>query len=1097
MTESEALQNIRKLGRRGAYREAAAFADALPSEVISRPAVALERARVRMRQGQMNKAREALLTADVTVATEGEKLVLAMEAASLHTYCDAAIHRSLEESEAAFRSVEGARIDPAEWAEAERIHSRILLIAATYRETDAAAARSARDRLPRLAETLETAGRADEALAACQTWTEQLDDPAARMAALEEFVGRALAADRFDLAGEARVYRADLMLAKAVPSDAVVAELEMAAAAYVKAEHVHGPTDVRRVRAKLAVERELAAPDELAACLEAYCHMDFPRAAISVLLDLSQLAHERGDIPAAASYRRRGLEIAEDAGLGLVRENFQLGMADLLMRNNDYGTAIELCLAALSANPPAFNAASYEQLLSAAYSFVGEYEATLKYGRMALSDFESVGALDSASVAAMKLAGDLMASRRDEEFDQAEELLREWLVRDEERADFGAAVSKLDLIAQIYLQRFSFSPTRSGEAALLDEAERAIAEGEKLAERLPPREGARRVGGLHQLRGQLEHGRGNMAGVEQSWRDARASYEKAGLAMEAANCDFMVGVIRLNLSNQDLLTNFGEAENHLRDALTYYEHAGMRSQAADARYMLALLYTNAAQRVSEEMGAQMLEAAVGHLAEGEADYDKLRRDYAVGTVLEAQRGKQSFIEKSRRISELALRIYTSLRPDAEEAWRWTQRSKARALGDALGNGSVLPARITAALRQHTDSLALLGQERELAARIEKAGPEARLALRAELRQLRDAMREDEHLANYLELRTGAALELNDLEEMLAFDTAAGRSWVCVDWVSTGDSLLMIVLRQGQAPQVQTLSPSLSSVRAFISDNLTPKHFRHTLRDVPELLRELDPLIAPLRDLSRREEMLLLAPTGPLYTLPLHALEIDGEPLLARNPVVYAPGFSVLRHCLMRRSEVTRGRSAAVFGNPSDDRPEAAELVMELAEKFGVAPLLEGQVTRAAFAGAVAERDVIHFQGHALYARDEPLNSHLILADGKLTARDVFALPSLRAELVTLAACESAVSEIATGDELLGLIPAFLYAGAGAILATLWRVHKSSTAQAMKLFYEPLVGQGTNLDKAQALRQAVLNVRRTPGFESPYHWAPFILYGDWH
>lgn len=809
------------------------------------------------------------------------------------------------------------------------------------------------------------------------------------------------------------------------------------------------------------------------------------------------LAHERGDIPAAASYGGLGLEIAGDAGLGLVRETFQLGMADLLMRNGDHGAAIELCLAALSANPPAFNAASYRQLLSTAYSFVGEYEATLKYGRLALSDFESVGALDSASVAAMKLAGDLIASRRDEEFGKAEELLREWLARDERRADFGAAVSKLDLLAQIYLQRFSFSPTRGGEVFLLDEAERRIAEGEKLAERLPPREAARRVGGLHQLRGQLEYGRGNAVGVEQAWRDARASYEKAGLAMEEANCDFMVGVIRLNLSNQDLLTNFGEAETHLRDALTYYEHAGMRSQAADARYMLALLYTNAAPRVAEEIGGQMIEAAVGHLAEGEADYDKLRRDYAVGSVLDAQRGKQSFIEKSRRIAELALRVHTSLRPDAEEAWRWTQRSKARALGDALGNGSVLPARITAALQRHPDSLTLLGRERELAALTEKAGPEARPALRAELRQLREAMRGDEHLADYLELRTGAALELNDLEEMLGPDTAAGRSWVCVDWVSVGDGLLMIALRQGRPPQVYSLSLTLGEVRAFVSDNLTPQRFRQTLRDVPELLRELDPLIAPLRDLRRREELLLLAPTGPLYALPLHALEIDGEPLLARNPVVYAPGFSVLRHCLMRRKGATRRRSAAVFGNPSGDRPEAAKLVRELAEKFGVAPLLEQQVTRAAFAGAVAERDVLHFQGHAQYASDEPLNSRLTLADGELTARDVFALPGLRAELVTLAACESAVSVIATGDEPLGLIPAFLYAGAGAILATLWRVHQSSTAQVMRLFYEPLVGPDASLDKAQALREAVLNVRRTPGFETPYHWAPFILYGDWH
>jgi CHAT domain-containing protein len=1097
MRESDALQYIRKLEHRGAYSEAAVFADALPAGIIRRPVVALERARVRMRQGRMNKAREALLAADLSDAMPGEQLILALESASLHIYCDAAIHTALEESAAALSAADGARIDPAERAEAERIHSRILLIAAPYHEIDAKTARQAHERLPQLAEILEKAGHVDEALAARLTWAERLDEPAARLGALGEFAARALGVNRFDLAGEAFVIRADLMLTSGASSDAINAELEAAAAAYTTADHAHGPTDVRRVRALLAVERELAAPDELEDCLEAYMRLDFPRGAISLLLALSQLAHERGEIAAATTYRKQILEIAEDAGMGLLRENHQLALADLLMRNNEFGAVIELCLAALSAKLPVFSVAGYEQFLSTAYSFVDEYELTLKYGRLALSDFESVGAFDSASVAASKLANDIISSRRDEGFDEAEKLLREWLARDEQRVDVAAAVSKLELITQIYLQRFSFSPTRRGETVLLDEAEKTIAEAEKSAQSLPPREAARRLGGLHQLRGQLEHGRENMAGVEQAWRDARANYEKAGLSMEAANCDFMIGIIRLNLSNQDLPQNFGEAETHLRSALEYYARAGMRSQAADTRYMLALLYKNASGRVSTELGAQMLDAAIGHLTDGESDYDKLRRDYAVGSVLEAQRGKQSFIGKSRRIYELALEIYSFIRPDPLEAWRWTQRSKARVLGDALGNGSVLPASMTDALRQRPDSLILLNRERELAARIEKATAGDRPALRAELKELRELMSQDQHLSDYLELRTGVALELNDLEAMLAPDATVGHAWVCVDWISVGDRLLMIVLREGQQPQLNLLSQTLSFVRTFNADNLTPRRFRQTLRDVPELLRELDFLVAPLRDVTEREGLLLLSPTGPLHALPLHALEIDGEPLVARNPVVYAPGFSVLRHCLARRRASVYRRTAAVFGNPEGDLDAAAGLVEELAQKFNSVPLLEQEVTRAAFAGAIAERDIIHFQGHAEYARDEPLNSRLILADGQLTARDVFALPGLQAELVTLAACESAISEIAAGDEPLGLIPAFLYAGAGAVLATLWKVHQTSTAQLMKRFYEPLARADTKINKAQALREAVLELRRTRNFESPYHWAPFVLHGDWH
>jgi CHAT domain-containing protein len=121
---------------------------------------------------------------------------------------------------------------------------------------------------------------------------------------------------------------------------------------------------------------------------------------------------------------------------------------------------------------------------------------------------------------------------------------------------------------------------------------------------------------------------------------------------------------------------------------------------------------------------------------------------------------------------------------------------------------------------------------------------------------------------------------------------------------------------------------------------------------------------------------------------------------------------------------------------------------------------------------------------------------LILADGNITAREVFDLPDLQADLVTLAACESAANVMAAGDEPLGLIPAFLYAGASSVLATLWKVSQTSAAQLMHIFYDSLANSNQFVDKAQALRQAMLAVRDTPGFESPYHWAPFVLHGDW-
>ncbi|MBW4652446.1 MAG: CHAT domain-containing protein [Kaiparowitsia implicata GSE-PSE-MK54-09C] len=65
--------------------------------------------------------------------------------------------------------------------------------------------------------------------------------------------------------------------------------------------------------------------------------------------------------------------------------------------------------------------------------------------------------------------------------------------------------------------------------------------------------------------------------------------------------------------------------------------------------------------------------------------------------------------------------------------------------------------------------------------------------------------------------------------------------------------------------------------------------------------------------------------------------------------------------------------------------------------------------------------------------------------GVLTAREVFALLELQVDLVALAACESAANVIATGDEALGLIPAFLYTGTNSVLATLWEMQQKADA----------------------------------------------------
>ena len=91
--------------------------------------------------------------------------------------------------------------------------------------------------------------------------------------------------------------------------------------------------------------------------------------------------------------------------------------------------------------------------------------------------------------------------------------------------------------------------------------------------------------------------------------------------------------------------------------------------------------------------------------------------------------------------------------------------------------------------------------------------------------------------------------------------------------------------------------------------------------------------------------------------------------------------------------------------------------------------------------------------------------------------------------MTLSGCGTGLNVVVGGDELLGLVRGLLYAGAHAVLGTLWDVNDESTSTFMRHFYERA---RRTPDRAEALREAMAALRET--HPHPYHWAPFVLIG---
>jgi CHAT domain-containing protein len=109
----------------------------------------------------------------------------------------------------------------------------------------------------------------------------------------------------------------------------------------------------------------------------------------------------------------------------------------------------------------------------------------------------------------------------------------------------------------------------------------------------------------------------------------------------------------------------------------------------------------------------------------------------------------------------------------------------------------------------------------------------------------------------------------------------------------------------------------------------------------------------------------------------------------------------------------------------------------------------------------------------------------------LFVHDLYNIP-LKAEMVVLSACETALGELQEGEGIISLARAFAYAGAQSIITTLWQVSDQRSSELIQEFYHFL---GQNLTKDAALWQAKKAFIDADFNAHPYNWAGFIPIGN--
>jgi CHAT domain-containing protein len=135
--------------------------------------------------------------------------------------------------------------------------------------------------------------------------------------------------------------------------------------------------------------------------------------------------------------------------------------------------------------------------------------------------------------------------------------------------------------------------------------------------------------------------------------------------------------------------------------------------------------------------------------------------------------------------------------------------------------------------------------------------------------------------------------------------------------------------------------------------------------------------------------------------------------------------------------------------------------------------------------------ILHLSTHGNFDAIDSTKSHLVMADSDMTVEEIWGLPLKGTSLTVLSACETGMGEVMSGDDVVSLENAFIYAGSPSVVATLWKVDDKSTAELMQLFYQNIL---KGMTKSEALTEAQRKLKET--YKHPFFWSAFTLRGDW-
>ncbi|MEY4927408.1 MAG: hypothetical protein RI894_1844 [Bacteroidota bacterium] len=374
---------------------------------------------------------------------------------------------------------------------------------------------------------------------------------------------------------------------------------------------------------------------------------------------------------------------------------------------------------------------------------------------------------------------------------------------------------------------------------------------------------------------------------------------------------------------------------------------------------------------------------------------------------------------------------------------------------------------------------------------------------------------------------------NTLQEFSDFQKELADDEVFIDYFFTTNlGLISLFIGKNQS-QLEITTLSESEITAEIT------HFQGNILNLADLSDDLSGNAKSLYKIChidaiarlKKYKHLLISPDAALYRLPFEILQNEKNAyLLETHSICYTPSASIYTQSLQVPHEGYGNGLLAIapnFGSNTENDlqkeysqnsnsqnsnsqnsnpqnlPFAAKEVAEIAKICCSDSATNSRATKGFFCENAPKYRVLHLATHAILDTINPLKTRLLFTKDKKIGGDekhnfieiteIFSL-RLRAELVSLSACNTGAGVLLQGEGVQSLAHSFAQAGVPNLIATQWQVSDKSSSKIMVSFYQYLEN---GLAKDEALRQAKLDFLKHADVHSaaPFYWAGAVLMGN--